>query len=205
MNLSTNLTGKAGGLLVTIEVRNTFFLNLNSLRSSKLGVDALSWEYFAERMLSSVAAQSALAKNNLTVAPMIDWEIVAKLNIVAKNSNYKSLADFDSPNSIKPDNETVHILIDSIKEFYNSITDKLLAKDGKGRDNILVFGFGFDDTQLKPALWDIFAHSLISQTNSLYKNQVAFYWTSTNSKFQGHLFLHYRDSFVPYHVNTVTT
>jgi hypothetical protein len=82
--------------------------------------------------------------------------------------------------------------------FFKHVPRDLLARDKAGRQVVFVFGYGFDDSNPRPIAWDAFADRLESAVSKLAGNHTAFYWTTTNSTFEEHLFEHHRDSFVPF-------
>lgn len=85
-----------------------------------------------------------------------------------------------------------------LKEFFEHVPKELLARDKLGRQVNFVFGYGFDDSNPNTASWSKFADQLVTNVGRLAKSNPIFYWTSKNSVFEEHLFLHHRDHFVPF-------
>jgi len=165
-----------------------------------LGIDALSWEYHPRRgqspLYPSENAIRALERSGLKIAPFYDLELTFKA-LYEDAEDVK--ATLSNPNAIRPDEETVKFISSQLKEFFDHIPQDLLARDKKGRQVIYVFGYGFDDSNPNPDAWSSFAENLIDSVKSFTIAEPAFYWTSKNSVFQEHLFLHYRNNFIPFH------
>jgi hypothetical protein len=164
-----------------------------------LGVDAVAWEYHLQRGAAPTypgeAAIHALRRSGLKIAPFYDWEISAK---VRNQSTGKLMPTLSNPDSIRPDDATVDLIDGDLQQFFDRVPHDLLAHDKKGRLVVFVFGYGFNDSNPNPKAWDGFADRLETKVSHSSGAPTVFYWTARNSVFEEHLFLHHRESFVPF-------
>ena len=165
-----------------------------------LGIDALAWEYNPRRGLPpsypSESAIKALKRSGLKIAPFYDLEIAFKVKF-QETGNFE--ATLSNPEAIKPNKETVDFMTSQLQQFFDHVPNELLAHDKKDRQVVYIFGYGFDDKNPNPDAWTRFADGLTKNVAKMAGAEPAFYWTTKNSVFQEHLFLHHRENFVPFH------
>lgn len=165
-----------------------------------IGIDAIAWEYHPRRGMPptypSPKALAALRRSALKLAPFYDLEIAFKARLRPEEDGLPILSN---PAAIKPTRETVNFILEDLKQFFAIIPRELLATDRQGRAVIFVFGYGFDDSNPHPQAWRSFALELVERVKNVTGFPPIFYWTSKNSRFAEHLFLHHRDAFAPFH------
>lgn len=162
-----------------------------------LGVDALAWEYHPRKggkhpLYPSEEALRAMKRAGLRVAPFFDMEIAIQ---VVKDQEF--LPTLSSTGMIKPNKETVQLIMSYLELFYELVPKDLWACDAKGRTVVYVYGYDFND-ESEPNEWEEFAGTLVQSLKEVVGEHPVFYWSYKNSSFAEHLFLNHREYFVPF-------
>lgn len=164
----------------------------------KLGVSDLAWEFNATRggtlTYPPQAAVDAARIVGLGLAPVYDLEIT--LQVYSGSPNIRP--ELATPGAITATPETSKMICKDLSSFYTHVPTNLIGHDAKGSVPIFVFGFGFDDTHLDPALWNKFSDTLKLCMTRVAGPNFKFYWSATNHPMEEHLFQHDRNHFVPW-------
>ncbi|MBV8362949.1 MAG: hypothetical protein JO193_00125 [Candidatus Eremiobacteraeota bacterium] len=166
----------------------------------EIGITALAWQYSAVPQPYGVFSYphpyviDALNGSRLKMAPFYDYEMSMQA--------HRKLAprpELLNKGLLRPDAETIELICEDLSHYYEHVPEHLRAVDANGNGVIFVFGFGFNDDDPDPKQWTWFADELCRRVAVWLGEKFKFYWSSTNTHFQEHLFLHHRDHFTPWH------
>jgi hypothetical protein len=165
---------------------------------ASLGIDNIAWEYNAKRggglSLPPPVALQALGSNHLKIAPVYDLEITLRVYQGAT----KLTPEIATPGSIAPTAKTSDMICRDLAAFYERVPAASVARDKQGNAVVFVFGFGFNDENPAPSMWEYFARHLESCVASFLGARFKFYWSASNHRFEEHLFLKDRQHFTPW-------
>lgn len=164
-----------------------------------LGITSIAWQFSAVPEPYGVYSFphpyviDPLREAGLTIAPFFDLEM--SLQAHRKLSPRPLLVN---EGLIKADSDTIALLCGDLAQYYENVPSDLMARDRNGDAVIFLFGYGFSDAEPDPARWSWFAEELGRRMSQWVGERFKFYWTSTNTHFQEHLFLHHRNHFTPF-------
>jgi len=164
-----------------------------------LGITSIAWQFSAIPQPYGVYSFphpyviEPLEAAGLTIAPFFDFEMSLQAH-----RKLPPRPELVNTGLIKADADTVALLCGDLAHYYENVPRHLAARDRNGDAVIFLFGYGFNDEEPDPARWSWFAEELCSRLCQWVGEKFKFYWSSTNTHFQEHLFLHHRNHFTPF-------
>lgn len=160
----------------------------------RLGVDGIVYQYYKEADGSigtklSATFLDSLSRHQTKIGLFYDWEIqmVGAIGPVLSQQGY-----------IKPTAAQAATLIDDIAGFYERVPRSHWLLDRNGRLPIMVFAFGFDQSNTDAAAWHGFYQSVLSGLERRLGVAPVFYWTARNLIQLEYAFQHFPQQFRPF-------